>query len=365
MLNAAIPLQTRQRPRTNFAAEMAQALAIKQARAQLQAHQDASARNAALKESLAATGGDLNAAAQVMLKGGHIDAGTQLLKSIGEMDSNRLKLEGERLDMADRLISRATPENWSGIRQQLIQLDPDDADYPEQVTPEWLESARESVLSVKDRIDLRLRERGQQITMRGQDMTAASAAAGRAVTQSEGDLNRAAAGERAATSEAGKTFDRAKKLRDEYGKFSGDFIKVRDALGRIDAASSDPSPSGDLALVFNFMKMLDPGSTVMQGEYAAAAAAAGGEERLKALYQRLLTGETLTPKMRRDFQSRARKLFNSANRSHEKRVREYTRLARRARIDPQDVIVDISADEPATEAAEGATGMIIDWSQLK
>ena len=50
------------------------------------------------------------------------------------------------------------------------------------------------------------------------------------------------------------------KLRDDFRSESKEFVKVRDAYGRI--LSTDASAAGDLALIFNYMKILDPGSVV-------------------------------------------------------------------------------------------------------
>ena len=40
------------------------------------------------------------------------------------------------------------------------------------------------------------------------------------------------------------------------------FAEQASAYGRVVASAEDPSPAGDLALIFNYMKVLDPGSTV-------------------------------------------------------------------------------------------------------
>ena len=52
--------------------------------------------------------------------------------------------------------------------------------------------------------------------------------------------------------------------RKEFIKVSGEYIKARDAFIRVRSAGTAQNPTGadDLALIFNFMKVLDPGSTV-------------------------------------------------------------------------------------------------------
>jgi hypothetical protein len=167
-----------------------------------------------------------------------------------------------------------------------------------------------------------------------------------------------------------KTFDRALKLRKEYMTDAKEFMKVRDAYGRIKASASDPSPAGDLALIFNYMKVLDPGSVVRESEFATAAGAKSALETAEesggivpnfvyGAVNRLLTGQKLLSNQRNDFVSRGEKLFNSAVSQHDKRKKTSTDIAKRWKIDPQDVVVDIGLAEelpttPSFNAPESA-----------
>lgn len=108
------------------------------------------------------------------------------------------------------------------------------------------------------------------------------------------------------------TFKRAGTIRNRYDKKINAFEKVRDAYSRIQASAESPDAAGDMALIFNYMKMLDPGSTVMEGEFRTAAGAASVPERLKGVYNRVLSGENLTPKQRAEFVGRAGKLMTTA-----------------------------------------------------
>ena len=44
------------------------------------------------------------------------------------------------------------------------------------------------------------------------------------------------------------------KLRKEYDMGSKDYVSVRDAYARVVASGKNPSPAGDLALIFNYMR---------------------------------------------------------------------------------------------------------------
>jgi len=66
---------------------------------------------------------------------------------------------------------------------------------------------------------------------------------------------------------------------------------------------------GDLALVFNFMKLLDPGSVVRESEFRAAAGAGSLGNKLQNFYDKPLTGALFTPEVRADFVARATKFL--------------------------------------------------------
>lgn len=142
-----------------------------------------------------------------------------------------------------------------------------------------------------------------------------------------------------------KSFERGGKLRDDFVKSSDDFVKVRDAFAKINSAAETPSAAGDLAMIFNFMKLLDPGSTVREGEQATARNARGVPEAVTSVYNRLLRGESLGANQRQDFLSQSRKIFQSQVDIHKGRVSAFTQLAKRAEVDPRDVILDLTVPE--------------------
>ena len=145
-------------------------------------------------------------------------------------------------------------------------------------------------------------------------------------------------------------FANADKLRDELNALSKDYLSVRDAYSRIGAAAQDPSPAGDLALIFNYMKILDPGSVVRESEFAQAAATGSYGEQIQAAVQRIGTGERLTEVQRKDFVDRARRLFESQAGNYQANAAAYTSLAKSFGIDPSLVVVDYSPVDPARNA---------------
>jgi len=87
------------------------------------------------------------------------------------------------------------------------------------------------------------------------------------------------------------------------------YIDIRDSYNRIIASAKDPSAAGDMALIFNYMKVLDPGSTVREGEFATAQNSAGVPEIIRAQYNKVMSGKRLSTSQRDDFVDRAKKLY--------------------------------------------------------
>lgn len=100
------------------------------------------------------------------------------------------------------------------------------------------------------------------------------------------------------------------KFRTEYNNQTKPYQEVKSAYGRV--LSSEDTAVGDLSLIFGYMKMLDPGSVVREGEFATAQNAAGVPERIMNIYNKVATGQRLSPSQRESFKGQAKGLYNSA-----------------------------------------------------
>lgn len=109
----------------------------------------------------------------------------------------------------------------------------------------------------------------------------------------------------------GANFDQTMNLLKSYLGQSKTFIEVKESWLRIQASAQNPSAAGDLALIFNYMKMLDPGSVVREGEFATAQNSAGVPEQIRARYNKVLNGERLGDDQRNDFVNRAGSLYDA------------------------------------------------------
>lgn len=113
--------------------------------------------------------------------------------------------------------------------------------------------------------------------------------------------------------------DAESKFRKEYSDQTKGYQEVKSAYGRV--LASDQTAAGDIALIFNYMKMLDPGSVVREGEFATAQNAGDIDSKVYNLYNQLMTGERLKPEQRKMFTKQAERLYGQAQ-TQEAQVRQ-------------------------------------------
>ena len=102
----------------------------------------------------------------------------------------------------------------------------------------------------------------------------------------------------------------------------------------LQSAASNPSAANDLAMIFSYMKMLDPGSVVREQEFANAQNAAGVPDQVRNAWNKALSGERLNQAQRRQFISSAKQMHdNAASRIHE-RTSTKADIARQYGYDP-------------------------------
>lgn len=121
--------------------------------------------------------------------------------------------------------------------------------------------------------------------------------------------------------EARKYFDKSiNDMRKEYNSLDEvkAFKPVRASFLKVKKSSEKPSAAGDLALVFNYMKILDPGSVVRESEFKTASDATAWLQKSEAdgvaipapiaqAIRKLKDGTILTDAQRKDFVNIARK----------------------------------------------------------
>lgn len=117
------------------------------------------------------------------------------------------------------------------------------------------------------------------------------------------------------------------------------------ATQKIREAAANPSAASDLSLIFSYMKVLDPGSTVREGEFANAQNATGVPDKIRNLYEKVRTGERLNDTQRMDFLSQAERLHGSQIAKQKKVDTGYASLAKKRGLDSQDILTNFGEDE--------------------
>jgi len=109
-------------------------------------------------------------------------------------------------------------------------------------------------------------------------------------------------------------------LRQSLKPFEKEFSQVEAARNRIQLSGRKGTAASDISLIFNFMKMNDPGSTVREGEFATAQNAAGVDDRVINLYNSLREGTRLAPDQREDFIGQSESLFEAQQQSFDTNI---------------------------------------------
>lgn len=151
-----------------------------------------------------------------------------------------------------------------------------------------------------------------------------------------------------------------KGLRGEYEKASDETIKSLRNFRKLKSVVRSAKNTGadDVAIVFNFMKTLDPGSVVRENEFATAEQTAGLPQQVVNTYNRLLEGNRLTPAQREQFLQSAARMMEPQIQSQMDINERFSILAERAGADVEDVIspqFDNAMDE-INEILQGQTG---------
>lgn len=133
-----------------------------------------------------------------------------------------------------------------------------------------------------------------------------------------------------------------KSLRSEWRQnpVTKDTFTLRSAFGKIETAANENSSTGDLALIYAYMKMLDPGSVTRESEFALAEKTAGGTYDLaKQWLVKVQSGNRLSPEARKRFLRSAQGVLNSQLSQQRLVDEEYGQLAGRKGVDGQNVVL--------------------------
>lgn len=101
------------------------------------------------------------------------------------------------------------------------------------------------------------------------------------------------------------------KLASQYGKMKAVLGNPNIETTEEGIRPLDNSPAGDLALIFTYMKILDPTSVVREGEQELAIKSAAIPDRVIEFANKVYTGQKLTENQRKDFFRRASQMYEA------------------------------------------------------
>ena len=124
----------------------------------------------------------------------------------------------------------------------------------------------------------------------------------------------------------------------DYDARMADAQKIAKTYLVMESAVKDPSVAGDVSLVFNYFKTIDPQSTVREGEYDTIIKAASVPDRIKQYAERLKTGQKLTEGQRLDLLNTARQNVLAIKPQVDQTVNTYRGFVSTLGKNPDDVI---------------------------
>lgn len=133
-----------------------------------------------------------------------------------------------------------------------------------------------------------------------------------------------------------------------------DYRTAENAYRKIQSAAQSKTPAGDISLIFSYMKVLDPNSTVREGEFATAQNAAGIPTQIVNAYNKAREGTRLSDDQRDDFVAQAGSLLDSYRSAYDNTVARYNDIAGQFGINPQLIISGNIAGMSALQSTSSA-----------
>jgi len=283
------------------------------------------------------------------------DQQISLANTFAQMDAQTLAKTKENQSRVASLAAWAdTPEKWTIANAEAKKIFPGSPDIPFEQRGAVIAKAQ----TVSEQLDQVWKQKSYDLD--ASRTRASNAAAYASANKSRAELAAMAPqigpdGKPMPAPPGDKQIDNEQKIRTEFVKAADEFVKVRDAYGRVQASAKEPSAAGDLALIFSYMKILDPGSVVREQEFANAQNAAGVPDQVRNMYNKVLSGERLNPNQRGDFTSRAGKLYKQQLQSFRGTEKLYQSISQGYGFDSKRTVPDLSLGVTGDEIAAPAT----------
>jgi len=138
-------------------------------------------------------------------------------------------------------------------------------------------------------------------------------------------------------------FTQEKDLRKEFTALAKPFRETITNFNKAYAFASKKNPTGasDIALVFSYMKALDPRSVVREGEQAQTENAGGVPAYVRNFYNKLLTGQKFDPQVRKDILDASKSLVQGQIQTQKDLEKEYLGYSQRNNLNQENVFTSL------------------------
>lgn len=152
------------------------------------------------------------------------------------------------------------------------------------------------------------------------------------------------------------------KLRKEYNALGEvkDFKSQTAAFASLQSAAQraagEKNGAADIALVFAFMKTLDPTSTVREGEFAAAARSGSFGDTIQNIVSKIESGEILTDEQRANFVETAARIYSGGRNTYRDTLDTYRGIAGDQGLDLTRTVPDYNPTAPLVSQRPASRG---------
>ena len=151
-------------------------------------------------------------------------------------------------------------------------------------------------------------------------------------------------------------FEQEQNLKKGFDALTKDFRLANAGYEKVKQAATVKDATGvdDLALIFAYMKTIDPTSVVREGEFANAENSGGVGNRVRNIYNSVLFGNRLTDEQRKNFLNSATGQLKSQHDSFKIIYDQYEGLANQYSLNADNVVTDYLTDKSIIKSTAGA-----------
>ena len=169
--------------------------------------------------------------------------------------------------------------------------------------------------------------------------------------------------EKAANSPAAQAAKQKQELEKEFrntwrqSKVVKNFEDAQAGYARVVKGANQESKAGDIALVFGYMKTLDPTSVVRESEFSLAENVGSFGEKFQAYYDSIKGRGRLTPKMRREILASATEQFSTYQIELDTFKQDLRRKSENLNIDPGKI--EFTADRRPKQVTLNGENVVV------